>query len=272
MSLGELGLTDASVPGVALIGDGDRLWQILAEAGERLIDRGYLRYKPGTSLVAGLRLASGHAFAYAVGAAAAAKPRKTVDRAPEGSVLCWSPANGLLIARAGADRDLPGLLRPDRLAAALPEGVRAARWETLAYKPQRRWVARPFESGRALPYVVRAYRRNDLPRALAGWDLATEVAARGAGLVLPRILVRARRGGIATTSWLPAHPWTGCSPAARSTPSCSSGSATSSPGCTPACPPGPGTEWPDASGPRGRCCARSPRCCPTIAPGPGNCC
>lgn len=206
MSLGELGLTDASVPGVALIGDGDRLWQILAETGERLIDRGYLRYKPGTSLVAGLRLASGHAFAYAVGAAAAAKPRKTVDRAPEGSVLCWSPANGLLIARAGADRDLPGLLRPDRLAAALPEGVRAARWETLAYKPQRRWVARPFESGRALPYVVRAYRRNDLPRAMAGWDLATEVAARGAGLVLPRILVRARRGGIATTSWLPGAP------------------------------------------------------------------
>ncbi len=203
MSLGSLGLTDPSVPGVALIGDGARLREVVAEAGEQLIDRQYLRYKPGTSLVAGLTLSSGPGFAYAVGADAAAKLHKTLDRAPKGSVLWRSRTESVVIARAAADRDLPGLTRMERLARTLPELAGLTRWATLAYKPQRRWVARPLDGCCPLPFVVRAYRRADLRDAMAGWELAAEVAARGSGLVLPRILARDERRGSAVVSWLP---------------------------------------------------------------------
>lgn len=208
----DLRLRDPLVPGVAAIGDAEMLSRVVAEAGEEIVDRGYLRYKPGTSLVAALRLRSGPAFAYAVSAAARPKLAKLVDRAAEGSVLCWSLTDGLLVARPAADRDLPalgdtaGLTRlcgvPAGADAAVGPGV-GRDWTTLAYKPQRRWVGRRDGAGQGP--VLRAYRRRALPEVLTGWRLAEDVADRTL-VRLPQLVARSDRLGVLAVDWLPGRP------------------------------------------------------------------
>jgi hypothetical protein len=196
VNVGSLDLTDPQVPGVATIGDAGALGDLLGRVEEDLLDRGYLRYKPGTSLVAGLRLASGPAFAYAVSAEARPKLDKIIRRAPRGSLIWQSPADGLLIARPAADRDLPALANTPRRG-----------WTTLAYKPQRRWVGRPDRMPTRQPgSVLRAYRRQDLVGVLDGWRLASRVGQRVPGTSVPRVLSTSLRHGTAVVSWLPGQP------------------------------------------------------------------
>lgn len=199
-----LGLADAGVPGVALIADGDALRSRLAEAGEDLTDRGYVRYKPGTSLVAALRLASGPAFAYAVGAAARPKLAKIVDRAPAGALVLTALDDGLLIARPAADRDLPALADVRRLARLSPAGSDPRDWSTFAYKPQRRWVGRALDDP-AAP-VLRAYRPRELSGVLTGWQLAAQVRRERPDLLLPGLRGVAERHGLIAVDWLPGQP------------------------------------------------------------------
>jgi Ser/Thr protein kinase RdoA (MazF antagonist) len=199
---------DETVPGAAVITDHAELGRRLAGIGEQLLAIGYLRSKPGTSVVAGLRLGSGPAFAYAVGSDARAKLAKTIARAPGGSVLLAEPESGLLVARPPADRDLPALADLEAVLATVtadgpcrpPGPLRSA--ATLAYKPQRRWVGR-LDRGDAPSLVARVYRPADLPAALAGWDLA----ARLDGPVrTPVVRATSTRSGLVLTDWVPGTP------------------------------------------------------------------
>ena len=202
--VGQLDLQDPDVPGAAVIADGVVLSELLAQAGEDLLDRNYLRYKPGTSLVAGLRLASGPAFAYAVSPKARPKLAKLIDRAPEAAVLVHSTTASLLVARPAADRDLPALAKSERLSAAVGRPV--ATWTTLAYKPQRRWVGRPGGEARPPELVLRAYRPRDLPATMAGWRLAGQLGQSGVSARLPDARTVSARRGLAVVSWLPGTP------------------------------------------------------------------
>lgn len=205
MNVASLGLMDPQVPGVATISDADALRGLLEPVGECLLGRDYLRYKPGTSMVAALRLSSGPAFAYAVSAAARAKLAKTAKRAPAGALVAGSVSGGLLIARPGADRDLPGLADPGRLGRWLPDRSESG-LTMLAYKPQRRWVGRTCGRGEVNARVVRLYRPRELSAALTGWRIAARSADQGLGLTVPRVLDRSDRYGVAVVSWLPGRP------------------------------------------------------------------
>lgn len=202
-ALGDLGLNDPEVPGVAVIADSGALSGLLAGVGEELLGRSYRRYKPGTSLIAGLRLASGPAFTYAVSAEARPKLAKLVERAPHGAVLVNSTS--LLVARPAADRDLPALADPGRLSAAVGRPVET--WTTLTYKPQRRWVGRPEGDPCRTGLMLRAYRPGELPAAMAGWRLAGQLAAAGIdGVRLPTTRTVSARRGLAVVSWLSGTP------------------------------------------------------------------
>ena len=194
-------LSDEAVPGAAAITDGVALTARLGGVGERLLQVGYLRYKPGTSLVAALGLSSGLAFAFAVGADSRAKLAKTIRRAPAGSVLVSEP--DLLIARPAADRDLPALADLSRTLAKIelaPENLRSR--TDLAYKPQRRWVGRlDLTDDRRL--IVRAYRPADLAAALTAWQIASLVDGP---VEVPSLRATCRRRGLVVTSWLDGTP------------------------------------------------------------------
>lgn len=199
-------VSDPAVPGAALITDEARLRRRLAAVGERLRSVDYLRHKSGTSLVAGLWLTSGPAFAYAVAETARDKLDKTIQRAPAGSVLLTDPELGLLVGRPAADRDLPALAHLDEaLAIDHVTGADLAEVRTrsaLAYKPQRRWVGRlDLADGSRL--VARAYRPADLP--------ATELAWRVAGSLdgwvpVPTVRGIDRARGLVLTDWMPGTP------------------------------------------------------------------
>jgi hypothetical protein len=154
---------DPDLPGAALL------------AGLPDLAPHYLRYKPGTSLVAMLDTALGPAMAYATSPQAAPKLAKLAAHAPAGSILLHDSRARLLVALPVADRDLPGLRR------RIGPGAR-----TFAYKPQRRWVGLPADAGPDSP-VWRCYRRGDLERIRHRWpsdaragDSPTRHAATGA--------------------------------------------------------------------------------------------
>lgn len=196
-------LSDEAVPGAAVITDEVALTAQLAGVGERLLRVGYLRYKPGTSLVAALRLASGPAFAYAVGADSRPKLAKTICQAPAGSVLISEPGTDLLVARPVADRDLPALADLPRTLARIELAPEAIRSRTdLAYKPQRRWVGRlDLADDRRL--IARAYRPADLAAALTAWQIASLVDGP---VRVPSVRATNRRRGLVVTGWLHGTP------------------------------------------------------------------
>lgn len=146
-------ITDARLPGLAELLDQDRLAARIGETGARLT---HLRYKPGTSCVAGIALADGDAFGYGVSDAARPKLDKIIRRADAGAVLVHDRDRNLIIARARTDRDLPALADPQAALATIRPGP-AATFRTLAYKPQRRWVGLARRSGEP-PLLLRAYR------------------------------------------------------------------------------------------------------------------
>ena len=185
-------ITDARLPGLAELLDPDRLAARIEQAGAQLSRRSHLRYKPGTSCVAGIVLDDGDAFGYVVSEAARAKLDKIIGRADPAAILLHDRERNLIIARAEADRDLPALADPQSALAAIRPGPPAS-LRTLAYKPQRRWVGLAGRPGEP-PVLLRAYRRTtvaDAHRRLAWYGELTG-SRRALGW-------RARSGLIATT-------------------------------------------------------------------------
>jgi aminoglycoside phosphotransferase len=153
-------ITDTALPGL--------------EALLRLPGLTQLRYKPGTSCVAAIARPDGPAFGYAVSADARPKLDKLIRKAPPGTIIDHDRERNLIIARAGADRDLPALADPDAATASVLPGPPPA-FRTLAYKPQRRWVALASRAG-TVPVLLRAYRRSTVADAharLAWFDRLT---------------------------------------------------------------------------------------------------
>ncbi|WP_152362874.1 aminoglycoside phosphotransferase family protein [Microlunatus speluncae] len=149
-------IIDAGLRGLAALLDPDRLSSVLERAGVRLARRSHLRYKPGTSCLAGIVLDDGVAFGYAVADSAGPKLDKIIRKTDPAAVLVHDRDRNLIIARARADRDLPALADPHAALAAIRPGP-SATLRTLAYKPQRRWVGLASRAGEP-PLLLRAYR------------------------------------------------------------------------------------------------------------------
>ncbi len=158
----------------------------------------YLRYKPGTSLLAGLVLtdddgAPSFATALAVGPGAPEKLAKVArageaDDVGRGAVV--DARAGVAVSDVTADRHLPGVRRVLRDAGADVT--------PLVYKPGRRWVAR-LERDREPALLVKAHRPATLPGLLAGYRALAGVPVTSVARV------RARHGTIAY-SWVPGLP------------------------------------------------------------------
>ncbi|GAB3757347.1 phosphotransferase family protein [Microlunatus parietis] len=142
-------ITDRALPGLPILLETDGVTQ--------------LRYKPGTSCVAAIARPDGPAFGYAVSPAARPKLDKLIRKAPPGTIIDHDQERNLIMARAAADRDLPALADPAAAAVSLLPGPPPA-FRTLAYKPQRRWVALASQVGHE-PVLLRAYRRTTVADA-----------------------------------------------------------------------------------------------------------
>ena len=196
-------LSDEAVPGAAVITDEAALTARLDGVGERLLRVGYLRYKPGTSLVAALRLASGPAFAYAVGADSRPKLAKTICQAPAGSVLISEPGD------RSADRPTGGRPRPagPRRPAADPGEDRAGPRGHPVPDRSRLQAATPMggsaRSGRRPPPD-----RAGVPtgRSGRGSDRLADRLPGGRGRWVPSLRATCRRRGLVVTSWLHGSP------------------------------------------------------------------
>lgn len=157
----------------------------------------YLRYKPGTSLVAGLVLtdsagATSAAQALALGPGAPAKLAKVAlageaDDVGRGAVV--DERAGVALSDVTADRHLPGVRRVLRRVPTVTQ---------LVYKPGRRWVAREDHDGQA-PLLVKAHRNGALRELLAGYRALQGLPVAGV------VKVRERHGTI-THPWVPGRP------------------------------------------------------------------
>jgi aminoglycoside phosphotransferase (APT) family kinase protein len=204
------GVVDPHVKGTAVLTDTDALTELLGTTNERLLRRPYLRWKPGTSCIAALELASGPAYAAAFSSASEEKLAKTREQAPAGSVLLVDQELCVLVARPSADRDLPALrdltgavARVQRNHPAMggvpadpPDAV-----HTLAYKPHRRWVG-VLSCGEVKRYVLRAYRPSDGERA---WT-SLKLARKRLGDLVPEPVGRSRSQGLLVQAWVPGEP------------------------------------------------------------------
>lgn len=159
----------------------------------------YLRYKPGTALVAGLELRgpAGTAMAAARATAASAAPKlaktlRAVERSGGWGMV--DAGAGLAVHAAVADRHLPGLRRVLGGDAPAVHGLR--------YKPERRWVGRrgPSEAVET-PTLVKVHR----PAAATGAILAHRRLA-AAGLPVPRLRKSDARRGIVVADWVEGDP------------------------------------------------------------------
>ncbi len=191
---------DPDIPGLGLLLADEPLRAWLAERGEVLDRRCSVRYKPRTSCVAGLRLASGPAFLLAVSAAAQPKLNKYLAQASSGDILGADPGRLLLVASFTADRDLPALTDLDRNIGRLLRHPGSPETTTLVHKPQRRWVGLVRSGEQRTPVVLRAYRRSRLTDA--GERL--RIAQRASGVLrTPRLLARSSRSALLAVSFLP---------------------------------------------------------------------
>lgn len=176
-----------------------------AALGERLgasTSRSYLRYKPGTSATALVRVDGRPALAQAWRPGSGDKRAKALKYALEEDVLLDVPEQGLLVLDALADRHLPALrllVRSGRAAAWLSGAGHtvpaAAVPETLAHKPARRWVGRLPLRAKGRHVVLRAYADRGYASAVAAHGLID--ASRCPSLRLPAVLATHRRGLIA---------------------------------------------------------------------------
>lgn len=195
---------DRAIAGLALLLEPDRLLAALAgqgglTGGVRGITTTYLRYKPGISLTAGLRLytVDGPLFGYAVayGEDSEAKLAKaTCYRhelgGAEADLFGVLADCGVVVGSARLDRELPGVAHLTAAAAASSE------LRPLRYKPARRWVASdgPADSPRS---VLKVHRPGTVAR-LAGVQRALHVTGAPVGELLD---VDDRRG-VVRTRWV----------------------------------------------------------------------
>jgi aminoglycoside phosphotransferase len=193
-------LADPAVPGLGLLLDDARLRTWLEERDQRLLRRCYVRYKPGTSVVVGLQLASGRAFALAVSAEGRAKLDKLRHRAGDEDVLAVDPEHDLLLASVWGDRDLPALAALTRVVGRLVPHVGPHEVATLVHKPQRRWVGLVDAPSLAQPVLLRAYRRGRVADAAQRLRLARKVHR---AVEVPRLLNRSNRYAALAVEYVP---------------------------------------------------------------------
>lgn len=191
--------TDPGIPGLrdvlSPLGLVRRLAPAWDVADARVV---YLRYKPATSLVAGLRLtaadgATSFVQALALGVGAPEKLAKVVragdgDDVGRGAVV--DPRLGVALSDVTADRHLPGVGRVlhDADGAVTP----------LVYKPGRRWVARE-ERTDGSAVLVKVHRRSAVAGVLAGHAALT-------GLPVVTVAEARERRGTVRHPWLPGRP------------------------------------------------------------------
>lgn len=197
----ELTRRDPGLPGLALLLDPCGLGEVLAGLG---IDRSppdvtYLRYKPGTSVVAGLWFAAerrcGFAIAYAdAGRPKLAKARRYADRAQPELFGIDEPA-GLVVGCARADRALRGVWGLSRRTGGLPGVPGPVSLTPLRYKPARRWVARAEDADGPLA-VVKVH-----PAPVARRLAAIQRRLQAAGAPLPALLGD-DDDGVVVTRWI----------------------------------------------------------------------
>src|SRR5699024_2842642 len=195
----DLARRDPALPGLDRMLDDDRLADWLADNGMDLVSRNYLRYKPGTSCVAGVTLASGPGLVLTVSAGAAPKLHKSLRAVSDRTPVAVTSDRLMLASAATADRDLPGAGDVTAtLRRLLPlHDWTAACTRTLSYKPQRRWV-QLLRTPDAAPVVLR------LQRPQSAWA-AARILRRldGATPVVPELLGYSRSRGAAAVDYLP---------------------------------------------------------------------
>lgn len=191
-----LAAADPALPGLRAVLDPLPLVRRLAPGwGAADAQVRYLRYKPGTSLVAGLLLthddgATSFAQALALRPDARDKLAK-VERAGAGDDVgrgaALDGALGVALTDVTADRHLPGVRRvlrhPDDTVTPL------------VYKPGRRWVARRDRAG-SPPALVKVHRPGILPGLRAGYQAVV-------GLPVPPVTRVHRHRGVVVTAWVP---------------------------------------------------------------------
>ncbi|WP_324649833.1 hypothetical protein [Georgenia sp. H159] len=158
----------------------------------------YLRYKPGTSLVAALVLTDddgGTSFAQALALGRAApgkltKVRRAGDADDVGRGAVLDAERGLALTDVTADRHLPGARRVLRHADDVVT--------SLVYKPGRRWVARVDRPGE-VPALVKVHRPATVPALRAGYEALHGLPVSGL------TAVHGRRGTV-TSPWVPGVP------------------------------------------------------------------
>ena len=196
-------LTDPEVPGLELLLDDARLSRWLEQQGQQLLHRNYLRYKPGTSCVLGLRLASGWAFAVATSAAAEPKLKKLRDRSQNPHLLAVDGRRRLLLTAIWGDRDLPALSDVPRVTSRLLPDLGPPQVRTIVYKPHRRWVASLEAAGSPGPVLLRAYRPQRAADAARRLKLARRSRPTRKAVQLPRLLGRSNRWGALAVEYVP---------------------------------------------------------------------
>lgn len=151
----------------------------------------YLRYKPGTAVLAALHIRDDDgerlAVAHGVGPAGRGKLEKLQATADRAGLWCHLDAGaGLAIADAGADRHLPGLHRQLRHGGVT----------TLRYKPARRWVG--YRESADGPALIKVYARGRAEHgAMASRALAT------AGVPGPELLESNLKRDTLRFAWAP---------------------------------------------------------------------
>ncbi|MBW2395704.1 MAG: phosphotransferase [Deltaproteobacteria bacterium] len=207
---------DPELRGLGLLLDPEVLAALIAiqmpELGVRSLRIDYLRYKPGTRCLAGVILetdARGPVRAHAVvhGADAAEKLRKTAQEAnwagPTSSLATIADA-GLAVCVFPFDRKLPALRHivdveaaADKFARLLGVESPVTSLETLAYKPERRFVAAAKDHDKPLAALKLFVRGADL----AAVRLARAVRS-GERLLVPRLLGHKQRWNLLALEWL----------------------------------------------------------------------
>jgi len=191
---------DPELPGLSVVLDPDAVTALAARTdGPRVVGARptYVRYKPATSCVVGYELFTVdgpvrvYAKAYAPGAAAklVKATEKEVRDERWGTGVVPSDEQGVLLAAAASDRDLPALKvlsestqRERLMSRLLPDDPDLWHHEATAirHKPERRWVGL-VERDRRPVALIKAYRAADLRRSRAGHRQLATAAVRPLG-------------------------------------------------------------------------------------------
>ncbi len=209
---------DGAVPGLRILFESARLAQMLeSRSGAPLTDLVpvYLRYKAGTSCLAAYRAhgpeGSSILYARAFRRSAPEKFEKAAARGcaatsfgrgplvfPEDRVIVWAFPDDARLRYLCRSLDLEGR---DRLFRRAPAGLRgpATALRTLAYRPERRFVAEVHACAAVPAAVLKMYTRAGYGQAAA----RTRIAASRQVLRVPRRLAKDSRRHVLFLEWLP---------------------------------------------------------------------